>query len=628
MERLSCSQFLFGYDRGHSLIAGSEKLPARTEAFLSRHSDAAPGISLDSSEQYWSGLPVSSTEYALISTWPAPEMPRPGCVWSHVILLSRDALVAVPDLSVLQMAFHRPVNTENYNDFRRPVVIPTTGQLLRVRASRDALIETLRAVYDPDAKGQALYRHRDRDQAAFEVWSQQWPALRHAFRFNTALQSRQTSERAAEGWLQYLEPRHSTSPNQTIPSWLAELCLGLERQYPLYDVLQQAGPDLPPEPSTVRLLARLFAFTRGNEIDHDLRAIKFAARELPSAKDGQRLKEWLLSETLRLTNRRQALNLVEFLLTDVRSEAFAGLKGSVSGKLATVWENDADKLFQIIEEANERSTPRFEYALNLLAKEAPADVLSWKSENGAWRGRILLAEVRPDLLLETQLNPIPTDVLNKLIDISIRREQPSIMRLIAELLSRNPDEHSLALFNQHDAIFVRALVSTICASPKKEAIHSNWNYRFNEIVGLVITDALEMCETTSSICLVLEYLHWPRESLMIGTARRWLSFLKKSEDDMNLRHRQRLYAIILNVAFLEANESSIGLLEHVVPDIYGWMKSGSLEYDVAATAMSNVGYYFTIPIWDHCRRLKRSLREFYEVYGFESQRWERLKSKL
>lgn len=304
MKNLYCPQFLFGYHRGHSLIAGSERLSPKTEAFLSRHSDAVPGISLGDTKQYWSGLPVNSETYALIATWPAPEMPRPGCVWSHVILLDKQVLTGVENLGSLRVAFQKPVGLKSFSEYCESAVLHAASQKTLARVSRNAMIETLRAVYDPDANGCARYRHSDRVEATFEIWSQQWPALRHAFKFNTALQNRATIETGVRDWLRFAIPNNSASEDQAVPGWIAELFRGIDRESPLSLLLQRAGPDLSPEPSTVRLLARLFAFTNGLEIDYDLRALKFAARELPSVEDGTHLKDWLISEVLKPNNTR------------------------------------------------------------------------------------------------------------------------------------------------------------------------------------------------------------------------------------------------------------------------------------------------------------------------------------
>ena len=44
-------------------------------------------------------------------TWPAWEMPRPGCVWTHTLLLDSEALAACEPSQLLQF-FRRPAGPE------------------------------------------------------------------------------------------------------------------------------------------------------------------------------------------------------------------------------------------------------------------------------------------------------------------------------------------------------------------------------------------------------------------------------------------------------------------------------------------------------------------------------------
>ena len=101
-EKLEADQALFGYSEGHRQLASSVSLPSKDVYELSMRSDLSPGANLSGTKSYISGFQLPDTRfYALIKTWPAPEMPRPGCVWSHVLLLSRSFLTKQVNLGVL-----------------------------------------------------------------------------------------------------------------------------------------------------------------------------------------------------------------------------------------------------------------------------------------------------------------------------------------------------------------------------------------------------------------------------------------------------------------------------------------------------------------------------------------------
>ncbi len=106
--QVTVNQCLFRYDEGHRLLATSQRLPDAASILL-LHSDLVPGLPTNKFKSYWTGVPVPPLKsYALMHTWPAPEMPRPGCVWIHVLLIGFADVARFQDLAVLQ-SFRPPV---------------------------------------------------------------------------------------------------------------------------------------------------------------------------------------------------------------------------------------------------------------------------------------------------------------------------------------------------------------------------------------------------------------------------------------------------------------------------------------------------------------------------------------
>jgi hypothetical protein len=106
-------QALFGYADGHRQIASSFRLPPKDLYLLSSASDLASGTRLGENDSYLTGLPLpESRRHALFRTWAAPEMPRPGCVWSHTLLLDSRAIGSLPAFSELLALFRRPIGRE------------------------------------------------------------------------------------------------------------------------------------------------------------------------------------------------------------------------------------------------------------------------------------------------------------------------------------------------------------------------------------------------------------------------------------------------------------------------------------------------------------------------------------
>lgn len=207
-------QCLFGYDDGHALLASSVSLDPESLRKLLPLSDLAPGAVFDGLEGYWTGCPLPALKsYALLKTWPAPEMRRPGCVWTHVILLKGRLFDTLADLAPLQSLFRRPSLEEGFESYS----VAQTGSLIalsRPPVSALAADDALLSLYEGSGAISGL--PGEHDALFFSLWSQQWPRLRRSFRFRTAsVPSRLTSSatkfdlRVVHGSVH--EPRRSAS---------------------------------------------------------------------------------------------------------------------------------------------------------------------------------------------------------------------------------------------------------------------------------------------------------------------------------------------------------------------------------------------------------------------------------
>ncbi|MGR3481666.1 GAP1-N1 domain-containing protein [Salipiger marinus] len=187
-DKLEVDQALFGYSEGHRQLASSVSLPSKDVYELSMRSDLTPGASLSRTKSYISGFQLPETRlYALIKTWPAPEMPRPGCVWSHVLLLSRSFLTKQVNLGVLVDLFRRPegrADAASYNltlKVRRMAKSPTS--------SREDVAGIISSYYCNEPVLLNNTPDEAFERAIFDVWSQQWPRLRSEFSFRTVQSS-------------------------------------------------------------------------------------------------------------------------------------------------------------------------------------------------------------------------------------------------------------------------------------------------------------------------------------------------------------------------------------------------------------------------------------------------------
>ena len=181
-------QFLHGYDDGHRLLVGSRELdrqPAKTLLVMSDLAGQGEGPGEDG---YLTGYPLSGDgTYALTRTWLAPEMSRPGCVWSHTILIDFSDLANIYNPSFLNLFRHPSPHIDN-NIYSTPIQFkPCDQTFLKSSFPVSAMAVLLDAVYNsPNAK--IFFRASENlpiENITLALWLQQWPRLRRTFRFCT-----------------------------------------------------------------------------------------------------------------------------------------------------------------------------------------------------------------------------------------------------------------------------------------------------------------------------------------------------------------------------------------------------------------------------------------------------------
>lgn len=189
-EQLRIEQALFGYSDGHHLVASSVELPAQVSQFLADVTDRSGPEKSEGFEVGYTGLIVPNTSYyALFCTWPAQEMPRPGCVWSHVLLVDLTDLSRIPDLSVLRRLFLRPAAPPGFSTYELPLTLEISDDSL-VRPTLDSLHRAeiiLATLYGQPENGVIVLDESSGiwESVVFAIWSQQWPRLRRSFSFST-----------------------------------------------------------------------------------------------------------------------------------------------------------------------------------------------------------------------------------------------------------------------------------------------------------------------------------------------------------------------------------------------------------------------------------------------------------
>lgn len=213
---------------------------------------------------YLTGYPLlESGMYALARTWSAPEMPRPGCVWTHTLFIDFPDLAAIGTPSRLAKLFARP-DSPSWSTYGMPGALDMLNvvepELRMSMLEENWLAAVLNGLYE--SAGSRVVAKRDLavpvDDLTLRIWDQQWPRLRRSFKFCT-LTTKDRSTPGASFDLQILPGSDMSSrarlPNtqevsprsvECLPGWLMTLMEDARQPNHggLRDTLKRLGADI------------------------------------------------------------------------------------------------------------------------------------------------------------------------------------------------------------------------------------------------------------------------------------------------------------------------------------------------------------------------------------------------
>lgn len=189
MAFTSIHQAVHGYRDGHRLLSCSTTLGSDAGRAMLVMSDMSGPSMQPGFDEYLTGYLLAGTEYFVFAkTWYAPEMQRPGCVWTHSLLVPR-AEVASMSTAPLVASFRRPQVDGVDAAATSPVVIDKDATVEGADdgfADRGLAATLIGAVLGQFRPVIVLADTATQLEAAFlRLWEDLWPAERTRFSFCT-----------------------------------------------------------------------------------------------------------------------------------------------------------------------------------------------------------------------------------------------------------------------------------------------------------------------------------------------------------------------------------------------------------------------------------------------------------
>lgn len=183
--KIKIDQTLHGYGHGHQLLSSSTNLSIEVKEILLIQSDLS-GSSIDNGfKEYITGYPLSNNKFAFAKTWYADEMKRPGCVWTHTLLIDFSDLGKIPDFDKLLLYFRRPT-INDYVIYQLILELDVKELLSREIISQDSITSTIMStLYEEFHSGVMVPADSSfmYEKIILQIWSNQWPRLRRNFTF-------------------------------------------------------------------------------------------------------------------------------------------------------------------------------------------------------------------------------------------------------------------------------------------------------------------------------------------------------------------------------------------------------------------------------------------------------------
>lgn len=595
-------QALFGYADGHRQIASSVRLPPKDLYLLSSASDLASGARLSDDESYLTGLPLpESRKYALFRTWPAPEMPRPGCVWSHTILLDSRTVALISSFSELLSVFRRPVGRETLH-YDEPLDLAPSP------SAEPTHIGLILPIIDGYYSGRSVTLSSEEspneiERSILAVWSQQWPRQRMVFSFCTAnLNERRRSE-SSEYDVQV------AASNEVAPlQWQSWVTFGAmdaaqNKVTPLRRFLWRYGRDLSASRRHYKMLVDLFEQTAdADQIPADLASTIF--QSLPEPSDGAVLKRDVLGIGPSSPRLIAPISVVHFLqLLTSESLPETPTPAQVERRLGELTSQEIGRVARYYAAHKEELSswkPLILNAIVLLAdkstitSEYPSEIL------------VDLLVAREDLIDSETLRPLKNDDLARLL----REDAPSrvIDSVIMEMLGRDMGEAQDRAISVWPTTAFRLAVEAFVAS----RLNNSWLSSFaSHGANILAGPWLDLLHSTSQLAATFAMLRYPRT--LAKTSGELALCLSGLNDDVQGIERSNMQAVLLRAAIDEGSAQSWRLVLIVLPELRAVILQGGLPNIAQKILTDDLPSFYSAGYWDLNKRILLSLSKLFRV---------------
>lgn len=610
---MKLEQCLFGYDDGHRLLASSLPLGLET-SLLTELSDLAPGTVFGQSEGYWTGFPAPSIgHYILMRTWPAPEMSRPGCVWTHALLIKPAILESIPDLSILQKLFIRPKHPLEKSRYKENIKFdPSHHSEKNIQTDIVIIRKLFESLYEMNSTTVEITTPGELDNPLFAVWSQQWPRLRRNFRFQTAVSRTPRSTGSVPfdvtAILAYRENESST-PVRVTPSWLSASILDIQKgtNSTLRLFLWRYGQDVRRQRGSFRPLVEVSLLGESTSLDSAQRVTQIVTEAFPSPDDAVSLKQDLVDGVIVPSTYSTLIHFI--VLDELNGEAIFPTptpKGIV--RLKNLWPKQSDEVLMLAEITADTEKPIsklvFETVINII--QTPE---FWPLSSSYPSIRKCIAKIKPNFLINSA-SDMDDDTLLDLLPL-VSANAVDLTKLITTLLKRNNQKLAKVTFNLFPDITAVHVISAI-NNRDSVVVDSSWLQELLLLPNLLLQiDTMSLVTRMSLLYDLASSLGWLSSAVTTNGVSPWSVALSSSSNDLPQDKTDTLYCFLVALAFTSGGDDGLHLIERFFKILHGRILNSKLSFrgrELLSQQLPDLGW---IKNWDLGLRFRLAVATAY-----------------
>lgn len=632
---MEIQQLVYGYNNGHSLLNGSIDLPVEDKSLLLELTDWS-GVNESITPTYITGFPlVKSNFYVFMRTWYAEEMPRPGCVWSHVLLIQRQDFTNLTNIEALIDLLLRPSLIKNSLEaYNKTIIIDNKVIDNHVNTLKSEVHESFikKLIFNLYSTNDPVYLAPNPNIKSFELlflklWWAQPINDRFLFSFCTGT-STPRKYLNKEFRLQIVSKesfRLKTDEEDNYESWVNIIYKEINFSSINYiKYLNNISDDINPNQQKSIALSQIYDLISNGVLKYDSKTfvtclLDSLAIYFPDKTEARKLKRGLLSKNILVSLKEEDFFLQKMLITENYS-SFDFDDLLIIDRVIELYNSDRKHFFELLsntikENINEYGISIFEKS-SILVTENDIETLI----DDYWPLFTIFVNIRPSIITLNKSWAINESKCQDIINIILSNEKSVdidwqfVLNIILDsniFLLPN----TIATIKKVEPTFISIILNWYDSNPQSE-LYQQWISELSnnpdEILNWI---ELKNRINFSTMILIVRIIN-PNSRIVIrrGTGL-WMPFSMSAASN-KIKESIYIHAFLTSLAFNFNDSNAFKLLKNSFFIIYNEIADDTLDYKLASMVLEHTKPTFWQD-WDKCKKLRNALAD-----KFNEARWD------